>query len=87
MSASAPDPWTLVFVDVAAQGDPWFVRGDDYVGVGASLAWAEAFSVAPGEGPRRRIITVVADGALGPREAEELAAAVSAAPAEPGHGS
>ncbi|HEX2144119.1 MAG TPA: PmoA family protein [Glycomyces sp.] len=81
LSASGPDPWTLVFVDIAAQGDPWFVRGGDYVGVGASLAWTEPLTAAPGEGPRRRIITVVADGALGPRTIAGLVDAVASSPA------
>ncbi|GAA2320470.1 PmoA family protein [Glycomyces scopariae] len=87
LSAGGPDPWTLVFIDIAAQGDPWFVRGDDYVGVGASLAWSEGFTAAPGEGPRRRIVTVVADGALNPAEAERMAASVTTAASERDHGS
>lgn len=81
LTATGPDPWTLVFVDVAGHGDPWFVRGGDYVGVGASLAWSEPLTAAPGEGPRRRIITVVADGELGPRAIEDLVEAVAASPA------
>jgi len=81
LSASGPEPWTLVFIDIAAQRDPWFVRGGDYVGVGPALAWEEPLTAAPGEGPRRRIITVVADGDLGPRAIEGLVEAVAASPA------
>jgi hypothetical protein len=76
-----PEPWTLIFIDIAAQGDPWFVRGGDYAGVGPALAWTEPLTAAPGEGPRRRIITVVADGDLGPRAIEGLVDAVAASPA------
>jgi len=81
VAAAGPEPWTLVFIDIAAQRDPWFVRGGDYVGVGSALAWTEPLTAAPGEGPRRRIITVVADGDLGPRAIEGLVAAVAASPA------
>jgi hypothetical protein len=81
LSADGPDPWTLVFTDPAGQGDPWFVRNGDYVGVGASLAWAEPLVAPPQSGPKRRIITVVADGALGPHEIEDLVAAVATGPA------
>jgi hypothetical protein len=81
LCASGPEPWTLVFIDIAAQRDPWFVRGGDYVGVGPALAWTEPLVAAPGEGPRRRIITVVADGDLGQRAIEGLVEAVAASPA------
>jgi hypothetical protein len=81
VSAGGPEPWTLVFIDIAAQRDPWFVRSGDYVGVGPALAWTEPLTAAPGEGPRRRIITVVADGDLGPRAIEGLVEAVAASPA------
>ncbi|MFC3493637.1 DUF6807 domain-containing protein [Glycomyces rhizosphaerae] len=81
LRATGPEPWTLVFIDAAGQGDPWFVRGGDYVGVGPALAWSEPLTAAPGEGPRRRIITVVADGDLGPRSIEGLVEAVAASPA------
>jgi hypothetical protein len=81
VSAGGPEPWTLVFIDVAAQQDPWFLRSGDYVGVGPALAWEEPLTAAPGEGPRRRIITVVADGDLGLRAIEGLVEAVAASPA------
>jgi hypothetical protein len=68
-------------VFTAAQGDPWFVRGGDYVGVGSSLSWEKPLAVPPGEGPRRRIITIVADGTLDPRMIADLAEAVIASPA------
>ncbi|GAA4682727.1 PmoA family protein [Phytohabitans rumicis] len=74
------DPWTLVFVrgDRAPDADPWFVRSRDYAGVGASLAWAKPYIVAPGSRVRRRIITAVADGRLRSGEVAEIADAVAA---------
>lgn len=75
LSASGKTPWTLIFLTAAgpAGPDPWFVRSGDYVGVGSALAWAEPLLAEPGQGPSRRIITVVADGALGPEEAAAMA--------------
>ncbi|WP_205328335.1 PmoA family protein [Glycomyces sp. YM15] len=81
LCAADAEPWTLVFIDIAAQRDPWFVRGGDYVGVGPALAWTKPLTAAPGDGPRRRIITVVADGDLAPRAIERLVEAVAASPA------
>jgi hypothetical protein len=81
LCASGPESWTLIFIDIAGQGDPWFARAGDYLGVGACLAWSEPLTAAPGEGPRRRIITVVADGDLGPRAIEGLVESVAASPA------
>lgn len=78
LSAHGPDPWTLVFVP--DEGDRWFVRGDDYVGVGPSLAWSEPLAAPPGTGPNRRITTVVADGALDAAAVEDLVGAVKAGP-------
>ncbi|GAA2143899.1 PmoA family protein [Glycomyces algeriensis] len=78
---SGPTPWTLVLINRQAERDPWFVRGADYLGAGPALAWTAPLTAAPGEGPRRRIITVVADGDLGPRAIEDLVDAVAASPA------
>ncbi|WP_026923669.1 PmoA family protein [Glycomyces arizonensis] len=79
LHAAGARAWTLVFLADERAGDPWFVRSGDYVGVGSSLAWSEPLVAAPGEGPRRRIITVVVDGDLGPRETASTVAAVRAA--------
>jgi len=81
LSAHGPNPWTLVFIPEAGVDEPWFVRGGDYVGVGPSLAWSEPLTVPPHEGPRRRIITVVADGALDAPAIEGLVETVAASPA------
>ncbi|MER6559840.1 PmoA family protein [Streptomyces sp. NPDC001027] len=66
--------WTLVFAGAtdATRRDPWFVRTAEYPGVGSSLAFAERLPVPPGETVVRRIVTVVADGRLGPDEAAAL---------------
>ncbi|MFG3343146.1 PmoA family protein [Glycomyces sp. NPDC048151] len=81
LRSGEPRPWTLVFIDIAAQRDPWFIRSGDYLGVGPALAWTEPLMAAPGDGPRRRIITVVADGDLSPRAIEGLVDTVTASPA------
>lgn len=77
---NGPTPWTLIFINQAPQHDPWFVRGDDYLGAGPALAWTKPLTAAPGEGPQRRIITVVADGDLSPRAIEGLVEAIAASP-------
>lgn len=84
LSAHGPHPWTLVFVPEPGPDEPWFVRGGDYVGVGPALAWSEPLAAAPGDGPRRRLVTVVADGALDVPAIERLAEA--AAPRPERHG-
>lgn len=81
LHASGEAPWTLVFVteDREDGDDPWFVRSGDYVGVGASLAWSAPLVAAPGAGPRRRIITVVADGDLDRQTTLDMVAAAAEA--------
>ncbi|MFE0800833.1 PmoA family protein [Streptomyces sp. NPDC058812] len=60
------DTWTLVFAGATEQTrrDPWFVRTEEYPGVGSSLAHDERPAIAPGDTLVRRIVTVVADGRL-----------------------
>lgn len=64
--ALAGSTWTLVFAGAtdATRDDPWFVRADEYPGVGSSLAHDERLTVEPGETVVRRVVTVVADGVL-----------------------
>lgn len=62
--------WTLVFVQLGS-ADPWFVRAEQYPGVGAALAWREPL-VLPGS-LTRRVVTVVADGRLDRAHAAALA--------------
>lgn len=58
--------WTLIFAGATAttRRDPWFVRADEYPGVGSSLAHTERLPIEPGGTAVRRIVTVVADGTL-----------------------
>ncbi|MFF2517268.1 PmoA family protein [Streptomyces sp. NPDC058086] len=66
--------WTLVFAGATAatRRDPWFVRTAEYPGVGSSLAHTERLPIPAGETVVRRVVTVVADGALGSSEAAAL---------------
>ncbi|MEU0285978.1 PmoA family protein [Streptomyces sp. NPDC052492] len=68
--------WTLVFAGAteATRRDPWFVRTDEYPGVGSSLAYDVRLPLPPGETVERRVVTVVADGRLGREEAAALVA-------------
>ncbi|GGY36902.1 PmoA family protein [Streptomyces djakartensis] len=64
--ALAGSTWTLVFAGATEQTrrDPWFVRTEEYPGVGSCLAYDERLPVPPGETVVRRVVTVVADGRL-----------------------
>ncbi|WP_105974999.1 DUF6807 domain-containing protein [Streptomyces geranii] len=72
--ALAGSTWTLVFAGATEQTrrDPWFVRAEEYPGVGSSLAFDERLPIDPGETAVRRIVTVVADGRLDRGEAAAL---------------
>lgn len=72
--ALAGATWTLVFAGATGQTrrDPWFVRAEEYPGVGSSLAHDERVPIEPGETVVRRIVTVVADGTLDRGEAAAL---------------
>ncbi|MFI6487856.1 PmoA family protein [Streptomyces sp. NPDC050564] len=66
--------WTLVFAGAteATRRDPWFVRTAEYPGVGSSLAHDARLPIPAGETLVRRVVTVVADGALDRAEAAAL---------------
>ncbi|EKX61934.1 hypothetical protein STRIP9103_02004 [Streptomyces ipomoeae 91-03] len=72
--ALAGASWTLVFAGATdtTRRDPWFVRADEYPGVGSSLAHTERLAVEPDETVVRRVVTVVADGTLDRDEAAAL---------------
>jgi hypothetical protein len=78
--------WTLVFAggDDGTRGDPWFVRIRDYVGVGSCLAWGRPLVVEPGQTVTRRVVTLVADGALPATRVADLL--VAAGPGRAGSG-
>ncbi|HEU5469537.1 MAG TPA: DUF6807 family protein [Actinophytocola sp.] len=71
MSGTAPDgrDWTLVFAQ-RGSNDPWFVRVEEYPGVGSSLAWHEPLVLT--DSLTRQVVTVVADGRLSRAEAAAL---------------
>ncbi|MEU4169578.1 PmoA family protein [Streptomyces sp. NPDC026665] len=73
--ALAGDGWTLVLAGATAatRSDPWFVRAADYPGVGSSLASDRRLTVEAGDTLVRRVVTVVADGALDESAAAALA--------------
>ncbi|MFE0418249.1 DUF6807 domain-containing protein [Streptomyces tendae] len=60
------DTWSLVFAGATEQTrrDAWFVRTEEYPGVGSCLAHDARLALAPGDTAVRRIVTVVADGRL-----------------------
>jgi hypothetical protein len=60
------DTWSLVFAGATerTRRDPWFVRTEEYPGVGSCLAHDERLRLAPGDTLVRRVVTVVADGRL-----------------------
>jgi hypothetical protein len=70
------DRWTLVFIGATPEtrADPWFLRTRDYLGIGSALAWEEPLVLEPGGTLTRRIVTVVADGALPSSQAAAYAA-------------
>lgn len=59
--------------DEETAGDPWFVRVEDYPGLGSAVAW-DATTVVPASGLLRRYLAVVADGRPTAEEVAELAA-------------
>jgi predicted dehydrogenase len=70
-------PATIVIAsdDAASAADPWFVRVDDYPGLGSALAWSRPRVLSPGESLDRRFDILVADGRL---DADAVAAALQA---------
>jgi hypothetical protein len=68
--------WTLVFVagSPETRDDRWFLRTRDYIGVGSALSWDEPLLLGPGDTVARRVVVLVADGALTRERAAGLAA-------------
>ncbi|MFC4140141.1 MULTISPECIES: DUF6807 family protein [unclassified Microbacterium] len=52
----------LAPADAATAADPWFVRVDDYPGIGSALAWDSPVQLAGGESLTRSFRGLVADG-------------------------
>ncbi|MPZ28770.1 MAG: hypothetical protein GEV12_20830 [Micromonosporaceae bacterium] len=63
LASTAPHPYTLVFLGLAA-GDHWFVRAEGYPGVCAALAFTEPRVIGAGTRLARRHRVLVVDGVL-----------------------
>ena len=76
-TAGGAAAFTLVFApaDEDTGADPWFVRVDDYPGVGSQLAARAPLVLAPGAALTRGLRTLVADGLLDDAAAARWAAA------------
>ncbi|MFI6576074.1 PmoA family protein [Nocardiopsis sp. NPDC050513] len=64
MAGSTADgaPWTLVLLQPGPRTDPWFLRAEEYPGVGPALAWDTRLPVPEGATLERRLRTAVHDG-------------------------
>jgi Methane oxygenase PmoA len=58
--------WTLLFIAASRETreDRWFLRTRDYVGIGSALSWDRPLVLPAGAPLARRIVVVVADGAM-----------------------
>lgn len=67
--------FTLVLtgMDEATRADPWFVRVEDYPGIGSQLAAREPLVLEPGAALTRGLRILIADDALAPEEAAHWA--------------
>ncbi|WP_047867454.1 PmoA family protein [Nocardiopsis sp. RV163] len=69
--------WTLVFLQPGEHTDPWFLRAEEYPGVGPALAWDTRLPLPEGGRLERRLRVAVRDGRAD--GAGELAALAEAA--------
>ena len=67
--------FTLVFTGTneATRADPWFVRVEDYPGVGSQLAASDPLILPPGGAATRGLRTLIADGTLTSASAQSWA--------------
>lgn len=70
--------WTLLFLQPGEHTDPWFLRAQEYPGVGPALAWERRLPLPEGQLLQRRLRVAVRDGHT--KNTEELAAATLALP-------
>ncbi|WP_150240021.1 DUF6807 domain-containing protein [Nocardiopsis quinghaiensis] len=54
--------WTLLFLQPGGHTDPWFLRAEEYPGVGPALAWDARLPLPEGERLQRRLRVAVCDG-------------------------
>lgn len=82
-SAAGAAPFTVALAgtDAATQGDPWFVRVDDYPGLGSQLAAEHPVRLAPGAATTRSFRALVADGTP---DSQAIGDALTAAPGQGG---
>ncbi|WP_159944491.1 MULTISPECIES: PmoA family protein [unclassified Nocardiopsis] len=66
--------WTLLLLQPGEHTDPWFLRAEEYPGVGPALAWDERLPVPEGALLERRLRVAVRDGHPDAAALEELAA-------------
>lgn len=64
----------LAPADEVSSADPWFVRVEDYPGIGAALAWERAVATSPDRPVRRSYRLLAADGRLTDAEVAQLLA-------------
>jgi hypothetical protein len=69
--------WTLLFLQPGEHTDPWFLRAEEYPGVGPALAWDARLPLPGGGRLERRLRVAVRDGRTD--GAGELAALAEAA--------
>ncbi len=71
-SAGGPHPFTVVLagLDEATRHDAWFVRIEDYPGLGSQLAAHEPVLLEPGASTTRSFRALVADGRPDPEDIE-----------------
>ena len=72
--------WSVLLAgeDDVTRADPWFVRVQDYPGVGSALAYERPVELAPGAGLTRSVLMTVLDGVLEPSAAPAVLTAVRA---------
>lgn len=80
--------FTLVFTGTspATRADPWFVRVEEYPGVGSQLAAPQSLTLPPGGAATRGLRTLLADGTLSDGAAQAWADATARARHRPGGG-
>ncbi|MFI5891475.1 PmoA family protein [Actinoplanes sp. NPDC051513] len=73
LAVTVADRYTLAFQGLA-DGDRWFARTEEYVGVCAALAFTDPLPIKPAHPLTRTIHVLVADGALSRPQIEEALA-------------
>ncbi|WP_285732928.1 PmoA family protein [Nocardiopsis sp. ATB16-24] len=77
MAGHTQSAWTLLFCQPQEHTDPWFLRAEEYPGVGPALAWDHRLPLPRGARLERRLRVAVRDGHLDQeQDLEELAASV-----------